>query len=326
MWSASVASLRLRTTPADRLDLRERHVLASRTVTGLNLQPGWLSNLRPRQQGNPTPGSPRRGSMWDQFGMAPTTITSSISGWGLEAREAGAETLVDMPAGPSTGRWFRWSTLRTWPGWRRGQDAIGEAVPYGGELGLFVSHRWERSDHPDPQGTQFQTLLCGLSVALASAIQLKDHVGHQSASGLAELLARYLGVQLGARLAGRPEPSPLGPPRGGCRPAGKGSGRAARPSGGDRPHRRSADPRRQHRPADQHPQSRGDLVRLQLDVPAASDRSTGTDLPGRARQARRRPTGGGNRRTGRRRRLPRPGLVLPGAGGRAARSPRRPAP
>ena len=69
MWSASVASLRLRTTPADRLELRERHVLASRTVTGLNLPPGWLSNLPPRQQGEPTPASPRRGSMWDQLGM-----------------------------------------------------------------------------------------------------------------------------------------------------------------------------------------------------------------------------------------------------------------
>jgi hypothetical protein len=198
MWSASGASLRLRTTPADRLDLRERQVLASRTVTGLNRQPGWLSDLRERHQENPMPATPRRGSMWDQLGMASATITSSVSGWGIEASEAGAETLVAMPAGPSTGRWFRWSTLRTWPGWRRGQDGLDEAVACGGELGLFVSHRWERSDHPDPHGTQFQTLLCGLSVALASAVQLKDHTRHQSASGLAELLARYLGAELGA--------------------------------------------------------------------------------------------------------------------------------
>ncbi len=197
MWSASVAALRLRTTPADRLDLRERHVLGSRAVVGLNPPPRWLSGDRSALDAEDRLSAKRSGSMWDQFGMGPTAIMSSISGWDAAAFDPGAEH-VDLPTGPAVGRWFRWSTLRTWPGWRRGQDAVGEAVPCGGELALFVSHRWELPDHPDPDGEQFQTLLCGLSVALASAVRLADPGRHQSASGLAELMAASLDVQLKA--------------------------------------------------------------------------------------------------------------------------------
>jgi len=95
--------------------------------------------------------------------------------------------------GPGT--WYAWSTLVGWKRWPRrqkGQPLATTANP--GKLLLFVSHRWESPDHPDPTGAQLLCLKVGLTLALAAAVlQLRSgEKNERSCSGLPETIAKFL--------------------------------------------------------------------------------------------------------------------------------------
>ena len=98
------------------------------------------------------------------------------------------------------GTWYAWSVLLGWERWPRRQDAHTQvAVADAGKLLLFVSHRWESLEHPDPNGAQLLCLKVGLTLALAAAVLHlgnPDEEAEKTHSGLPEVIAEFLGSTL----------------------------------------------------------------------------------------------------------------------------------
>jgi hypothetical protein len=134
-------------------------------------------------------------SIWDHYGMKESLAEPVIFGYGMRKSlrpQLGKSGCV-WRGGPGT--WYAWSTLLQWERWPRRQKAHRHAVAAEPEkLLLFISHRWESLDHPDPTGAQLLCLKVGLTLALAAAVlQLGAAQGKkQTASGLPELIAEFL--------------------------------------------------------------------------------------------------------------------------------------
>jgi hypothetical protein len=206
-WSGSDAALRLRSLPRGDLAARELHALASRRSTGLNAPEPWASQpdvdalaaaWEPEATDihfsqYPSPDEPSM--IWDHFGMARSDEPPVVFGYGQ--RESRRPLLGRSGASweGGVGTWYSWSELRSWDRWPRRQElqrfARG-ADP--GNLLLFVSHRWESLDHPDPTGRQLQALKLGLNLALAAAVLRLSgaETGERTSSGLPELIAQFL--------------------------------------------------------------------------------------------------------------------------------------
>jgi hypothetical protein len=204
VWSGSDAALRLRSTPAHRLDLRELHVLATRRLLGLNAPGVWVAHdLLWSNSGTRRPRR-RAGPVWAQFGMDEAQGAAAISGWGMNM--AAVDPGFPLPVSGAPGLWYRWSIVRQWDRWPRRQEVerTGTAAEPGPLL-LFVSHRWEHTDHPDPTGRQLHTLTAGLTVALAAAVALDHPERHRGASGLPELFGRFVAARRGEDWRDDPE-------------------------------------------------------------------------------------------------------------------------
>jgi hypothetical protein len=204
-WSASDAALRLQRVPAEQLDIHEMVVLATRRAVDYNAPKPWAArtwvdeidaewaqratHLHPFAR---LPESEQH-DLWSHGGMNALPISSRLeyplqTGVGILPSERPYRSHEPWHGGE--GLWYRWEALDTWNRWPRRQEAewIG-AAPQDAELMLFVSHRWETLDHPDPTGRQLQAVRTGLTLALAAGV-LSD--ADSTPSGLPELFRRYL--------------------------------------------------------------------------------------------------------------------------------------
>lgn len=216
-WSASDAALRLQSVPAEQLDIHEMVVLGTRRSVDYNAPKPWAArtwvdeidavwaqratHLHPFAR---LPDSEKH-DLWSHGGMKALPISSRLqyplqTGMGILASERPHRSHEPWHGGE--GVWYRWDTLDTWDRWPRRQEVeqVG-AAPQKDELMLFVSHRWETLDHPDPTGRQLQAVRTGLTLALAAAV-LSD--ADSTPSGLPELFRRYCDDHHLATIALRP--------------------------------------------------------------------------------------------------------------------------
>ncbi len=205
-WSASDAALRVRHLPAEQLDIREMVLMGTRRSVDYNAPKPWLAaewvheldaawadsatHLHPFAK---LP-EPQKTDLWDHCGVKTLPLSRPLrypvqTGVGILASVRPAR--LHEPWHGGEGTWFPWSALRELDRWPRRQDfESAAAAPDEGSLLLFISHRWESLDHPDPSGRQLEAVRAGLAMALAAAV-LGD--GDQAtASGLPELFGRWL--------------------------------------------------------------------------------------------------------------------------------------
>ena len=206
-WSGSDAAIRLRALPPEDLALRELTGLATRRSTGLNAPKPWASlpEIRalaeaweaeatdvhwteaPHDDDEPT-------NLWSHYGMEESPALPIVTGYSMTKGDGPRRGLVRAwDGGPGT--WYAWSTLVGWDRWPRRQEALGSAaVVAPGRLLLFVSHRWESLDHPDPSGSQLRCAVVGLTMALAAALLQvgRDDRDATTVSGLPEVIAAFL--------------------------------------------------------------------------------------------------------------------------------------
>lgn len=209
-WSASDAAMRLRTLPPEDLALRELGVLATRRWIGYNAPRPWLSASETRHLSSSwerdagdvhwtdrIPENEGVRDLWHRYGMGGATpVAASISYAMLDGHTPLRDATPWKTAG---GTWYSWAAIARWDRWPRRQEAA--AQPAGAEdcLRLFVSHRWEALDHPDPTGAQLQALNVGLTLSVAAALLRKDAADAlwRTHSGLPELIARFLDAHTG---------------------------------------------------------------------------------------------------------------------------------
>lgn len=183
IWSGSDAALRLQRLPADDLALREITALASRRSTGLNAPSPWVSSreletLAKEWEGEARdihfsqrpPVESRDNDLWTQYGMTETPGLEVITGYAMGPSRVRPSTQARADGG--LGSWQPWSVVATWKRWPRRQQASASVPGTGtdGHLRIFVSHRWESLDHPDPDGAQLLALNVGLTLSLAAAV------------------------------------------------------------------------------------------------------------------------------------------------------------
>ncbi len=212
-WSGSDAALRLRLLPADDLAMRELATLASRRSLGLNAPKPWVSAheiaemvkvWEPEATGihfSQHPVKKEATPIWTHYGMRESSTDPVIVGYGTRSslRSPLGRAGCAWAGGPGT--WYAWSTLVGWERWPRRQEGQPLATAaHPGQLLLFVSHRWESLDHPDPTGGQLLCLKVGLTLALAAAVlQLGSRQKNvKSVSGLPETFAEFLEPVLGS--------------------------------------------------------------------------------------------------------------------------------
>jgi hypothetical protein len=199
-WSATDAALRIRSLPPSELARRELNLLATRWETGLNAPKAWFSwslvrNLQTMESEAsdlhfteiPTEEPPL--DLWDHYGMRSTSDLPVMTGWDMRA---GPAAPASEPWHGGIGNWYSWMTIAGWSSWPRLQDteqSVSKPTP--GHLLLFVSHRWEHVEHPDPTARQIRALQTGLTIATARAVQLQVREADRTASGLPELIVRY---------------------------------------------------------------------------------------------------------------------------------------
>jgi hypothetical protein len=206
-WSGSDAALRLRALPADDLALRELAALASRRSIGINTPKPWASRPEVKDMSrawepeatdvhfSQYPGDEKRVSIWAHYGMEQSFAEPVIFSYGMRKSERpplGNSGCV-WAGGPGT--WYAWATLLGWDRWPRRQESQQLAAEAkDGRLLLFVSHRWQSLDHPDPSGAQLLCLKVGLTLALAAAVQRLNGEGknERTVSGLPELIAEFI--------------------------------------------------------------------------------------------------------------------------------------
>ncbi len=206
-WSGSDAALRLRVLPADDLAVRELAALASRRSIGLNAPQPWVAerevvemvnvwkpevtDIHFSQRSFEKEATP----IWTHYGMTESYTDPVILSYGTRSslRSPLGRAACAWAGGPGT--WYAWSTLvglKRWPRRQEGQPLATAAHP--GQLLLFISHRWETLEHPDPTGAQLLCLKVGLMLALAAAVlQLGSRQKNgKSVSGLPETIAEFL--------------------------------------------------------------------------------------------------------------------------------------
>lgn len=209
-WSGSDACTRLQAVPPDQLAHRELVALACRRSVGLNAPRPWLSapliapvlaHWKSQTSDAAAQDAHERidddgKSLWAHYGMRQSSAEPVIFSYGMRASDRPALGRIGAPWQGGTGTWYRWSTVRDWKRWARRQDVCAEAVePDAGNLLIFVSHRWEALDHPDPTGGQLCCLQVGLQFSLAKAV-LHEGVGPlKTRSGLPELLREFLDAE-----------------------------------------------------------------------------------------------------------------------------------
>lgn len=216
-WSGSDAALRLRALPTEDMAMREMAALASRRTVGMNAPKPWASWSKVKDmalgwQPEATeihfmhhPRDEKIISLWEHYGMEKSWGAPVIFGRGM--RESNRPPIGNAGAvwKGAPGTWYSWATLLGWERWPRRQDSQHlSAAAEPGKLLLFVSHRWESLDHPDPNGSQLLCLKVGLTLALAAAI-LRLHSRKKNKdptfSGLPELIAEYIEDVFGRRKA-----------------------------------------------------------------------------------------------------------------------------
>jgi hypothetical protein len=207
-WSGSDAALKLRALPESDLALRELVALASRRSIGLNAPKGWLSvretapfskawepeatdvhfsqvELEDEEQKN----------VWSHYGMKKSIAEPVIYSYGMRQSRRSDLGRSGRAWDGGIGTWYPWSTLLEWDRWPRRQDVQASAVDADpGRLLLFVSHRWESLEHPDPNGSQLLCLKVGLLLSLAAAVLrlASEEQDEKTGSGLPDLLAEFL--------------------------------------------------------------------------------------------------------------------------------------
>lgn len=205
-WSGSDAAVRLQGLPTSELALRELTAMATRRSVGVNAPRPWVSWPEVKELAaawNEDASHPHftevafkdpiERSLWDHSGMRQSIPADVVHGYGIKTGDRRHAGFSHRPWGGGRGAWYSWETIRSWQRWPRRQDATAaEAEPVAGRLLLFVSHRWEALEHPDPQGAQLEALRAGLLMALASAILGPEDPEKQSTSGLPELLSEFL--------------------------------------------------------------------------------------------------------------------------------------
>jgi hypothetical protein len=205
-WSGADAALRLRALPASDLALRELTALASRRSTGLNAPEPWVVSRELRglaEQWEPEatdihfsqvpiePEGPT--SLWSHYGMGDAPDLGVVTGYYMQQSERPKRARQDAWRGDGPGAWHPWSALLEWERWPRRQEAPPPVAKTAdsGWLRLFVSHRWESLDHPDPNGSQLLSVKVGLTLALSAAL-LQDDEGAGTVSGLPEFMAAFV--------------------------------------------------------------------------------------------------------------------------------------
>ena len=131
--------------------------------------------------------------LWAHSGMGPAEDSRVVTGYYIQGSDRARPVPSEAWRDTAPGSWHSWSTVLGWEQWPRRQDAPPPAEVTGpGLLRLFISHRWETPDQPDPQHAQLLSLKAGLSLALAAAVLLGDDEPAATQSGLPELFAAYL--------------------------------------------------------------------------------------------------------------------------------------
>jgi hypothetical protein len=212
-WSGSDACLRLAAVSPSDLQRRELTALATRRSVGLNAPRPWLSGplIQPieafwrketgeNEQGDTTEETDEEwNSIWDHYGMHKSIAEPIIFSYGMRQSDRIALGRIGRPWQGGMGTWYRWSTMRAWTRWPRRQEIQGEAVtPDPGHLLLFISHRWECLDHPDPTGAQLRCLQIGLLFSLAKAVLSRseeEEAEFKTGSGLPEVLHEFLDAE-----------------------------------------------------------------------------------------------------------------------------------
>jgi hypothetical protein len=206
-WSASDAALRLRDlTPAE-LGLRELAVMATRRATDYNaprpwaashqasrLSADWKASSDPHVHPLVSRQDVAATDLWNQYGMAASRFSQSDTyqvSTGYYVTASLRSATAHRPWNGGSGTYYTWETLLHWPRWPRRQVGAELATtPDPGKLLLFISHRWEGLDHPDPEGRQLLALRVGLALSLAAALRIIPKA--QTESGLPEVLRRFL--------------------------------------------------------------------------------------------------------------------------------------
>lgn len=208
-WSGSDAALRLRQIAPDDLAVREMTALATRRSVGLNAPKPWVAwdHVIDRARAwevdaddihwtEQLPRDDSRADAWSHYGMTAQRANTVVYGWGMtgHAPPPGAGVAAMRRGGP--GRFHRWSQVHGWSLWPRRQDLPAAKSTPSAEVGvlrLFVSHRWDTTVHPDPDGAQLLALKVGLTLALARALTVHTvPAGQRTSSGLPEVMAAHL--------------------------------------------------------------------------------------------------------------------------------------
>jgi len=207
-WSGSDAALKFRELSRNDLAMRELVALSSRRSIGLNAPKNWISmnKMKPFSSAWEEEASDvhfsqvdlddeEQASIWSHYGMDESSAEPVIFGYGMrKSRRPDLGRSGETWCG-GIGTWYPWLTLRDWERWPRRQDVQASAVSAeSGHLLLFISHRWESLDHPDPDNVQLLCLNVGLLLSLAAALlqETSGENGEKTQSGLPDLIAEFL--------------------------------------------------------------------------------------------------------------------------------------
>ncbi|MCK1338635.1 hypothetical protein IVB38_22130 [Bradyrhizobium sp. 38] len=207
-WSASDAAMRARHIAPASLDERELAIMATRRSNDYNRVAPWASSTIALACENewgggqdphvhPFANLPHKESdgILGHYGMTATIIFRAekhvvVTGMGI--RESKRAKAIHEPWHGGIGTWLSWQTINGWQEMHRRQD-----IPVGlveiaseGRLLLFISHRWETPEHPDPAANQIKALKTGLLLALCVAIEGMED-GRATHSGLPEIMRRF---------------------------------------------------------------------------------------------------------------------------------------
>ena len=211
-WSASDAASRACEIGPHQLGLRELALLATRRSSDYNRPRPWAAqaqveeieeNWGGRHDPNVHPFAhlPRdsKASLWEHYGMTRLVLSNSsdydvVTGYSISPSRRAAAAYEPWHGG--LGTWYSWSDVLEWSSWPKRQAVTSSAKrPGEGDLLLFISHRWEDLEHPDPTGRQLLAVKTGLTIALAAALRSQED--RRTGSGLPEVFSQYL-ARLGA--------------------------------------------------------------------------------------------------------------------------------
>ena len=204
-WSASDAALRIKNLTPEELDIREMIILASARLINPNTPKPWCSMKWAEQMESKFYGETyinkakqtyerSETNLWTHSGMKslPFPRNQFTAGWGMQ--KSLQKKTEHEPWHGGEGVWYSWEALEGLDVFKRRQEIeISSVVPEDGLLMLFVSHRWESPEHPDPTGRQLKSIKIGLTLSLAASIL--DKIEGSTLSGLPELFARYFAAQ-----------------------------------------------------------------------------------------------------------------------------------